>query len=213
MIYGQDYIVNRVKEGTHGRIDIFPKHIDTHQGATIFLTIREENPERAVSRMEDFCKSAQGDFTVYLRRYAGQSWNSAEVVHIHISRELAKITPVNGTGFSQADIELIVNERLEKARREQMAADELQRLKDENARLTQPMERIMFILEGVVSKFIPSQEPAPIMNGTSATNDDQLNNALAGLIQKFSAPGIVKLNAYLEKNPAMITMVKEHCKL
>ena len=71
----------------------------------------------------------------------------------------------------------------------------------------------MFILEGVVSKFLPSQEPSPIMNGTSVTNDEELNNALAGLIQKFSAPGIVKLNAYLENNSSMITMVKEYCKL
>lgn len=209
MQYGEVFILNRVENGNYGRIDIFHNHIETHTGATIFLTIREKNPADALRRMREFCKNSKGDFTVFLRRYDGQHWNSAEVIKIHLSHSLAT-SPVNGN----IDVESLVNARMNAFISEMNHKNELERLREENARLTQPMERIMFVLEGVVSKFIGGQPVAgtPI-NGTGNIDEQALNEAFAGLVQKFGAAGVIKLNAYLNENPETVGMVKNFAKL
>lgn len=208
-MYGEVFILDRVKNGNYGRIDIFDKHVDTHVGATIFLTIREKNPADALRRMQEFCKSSTGDFTVFLRRYDGQHWNSAEVIKLHLSQSLAT-APINGN----IDVESLVNARMSAYIAEMNHKNELERLREENARLTQPMERIMFVLEGVVSRFIGggAATGTPI-NGTADVNEQALNEAFAGLVQKFGTAGIIKLNAYLNENPETVGMVKNFAKL
>lgn len=209
-IYGEQYILDRVRAGNYGRIDIFEGHINTHQGASIFMTIREDSPEHAVSRMQEFCKTSSGAFTVYLRKRHNTAFNMSEVVKIDLVHSLQKFAPGE---MSAASNEAIINSRIDAILKERDRVNELERLRQENEALKQPMEKISFLLGAVIERFLPGQNQpvyeAPI-NGTEDVDLDELNQAVAGLLKKFTAQGIILLNAKLDQDPSAVSFVKNY---
>lgn len=207
MVYGEKYILERIRGGKYSRIDVFEKHIDSHHGATLFLTIRDEDNANAVQRMKDFCATSAGDFTVYLRQTNAGSWRMAEIVKIHLSRALAQLN----SNATTADVESIVNARISEILSEQEREKTLRDLQEENERLKAPLERITYVVENIVTRWIP---PAPAtkfepINGTEDVNLEELNKAVAGLIQKFTGAGLIALNAKLDKEPETVKMVRQ----
>jgi hypothetical protein len=210
MIYGEQYIIDRVRAGNYGRIDIFEGHINTHQGASIFMTIREDSPEHAVLRMQEFCTTSTGSFTVYLRKRHNTAFNMSEVVKIDLVHSLQKFVPGE---ISPANNEAIINSRIDAILKERERVAELDKLRAENESLKQPMEKISFLLGAVIERFIPSAAPANLqapINGTEDVDLDTLNKAVAGLLQKFTAEGIILLNSKLNSDPGAVAFVKNY---
>lgn len=208
MIYGEQYILDRVRGGLYGRIDIFEGHVNTHQGANIFMTIREDSPEHAVDRMREFCKTSTGSFTVFLRKRHNTAFKDSEVVKIDLVHSLER---VQNSPSTSADTEAIINSRLDAILKERDARAEMDRLREENQALKQPMEKISFLLGAVIERFLPGQQPAtyePAINGTEDVDLETLNKAVAGLLKKFTAEGLILLNQKLDAEPAAVSFVK-----
>lgn len=212
MIWGAQYLIQRVESQDYGRIDIFTGHIDDHKGHHPFLTLREkdDNGAKMVERVRNFLRDVSGQYTVYLRPYHNAPWPQAEKLYIDVIKELA---PVNGTP-TQMDVEALVNQRIT----DHMAAVErdrvLRELKEENERLKNPVERIALLAEMVISKYVkPDAIPATVQGTTANVNTDDFQKAVNGLVQKFTAAGIIKLNRQLDENPHMIQLVKDYVRI
>lgn len=210
--WGANYFIQRVENGEYGRLDIFQGHIDDHKGHHPFLTLREENAERMRTRVRQFIEDSQGYYTVYLRPYHNAPWNSAEKLFIDVQKQLA---PVNGQP-RQLDIENLVNQRIGERMAEIERARVLDELKAENERLKNPVERLAVLVEMVVSKYVaPAAAPGtPPINGTPGEVDAaEFQKAVNGLVQKFTAAGVIKLNKQLDEQPQMIKLVKDYVRL
>jgi hypothetical protein len=204
------YLENRVQAGNYGRIDIFSGHIDTHQGHNPFLTIRETDPSKTAERVTQFCSNNLGDFTIYLRAYSGQAWGNAEKMRVHLSR----VPAVSDSGQLNGnfDLEQEIQRRLSEIRATEEAAKRLEELQAENARLQDPLQKLAFVGEILLAKFvgtIPGQATGQPLNGTASTTEE-LQQAVNGLVNKFGRSGVVTLNKKLDESPEMIQLVKNY---
>lgn len=205
------YLEERVKAGEYGRIDIFSGHIEHHKGHNPFLTIRESDPGKTAERIALFCAQNLGDFTVYLRAYAGQAWSNAEMMRVHLSRVPAVQGAQPGTG--NFDVEAEVQARLERIRNQEAAEKRLADLEAENQRLQDPLNKLAFVGEILLARFMGTaapDAPAAAMQGTPDQDKAELQAAVAGLIAKFGKPGVIALNKKLDADPGAVAFVKNY---
>jgi hypothetical protein len=207
--WGAAYLLQRVEQGTYGRVDIFQGHIDDHKGHHPFLTLREENPDRMNSRVRQFVEDSGGAYTVYLRPYHNAPWNMAEKLFIDVQKQLA---PIQGDTRA-IDVEAVINTRIATKMAEIERQREIEDLRAENERLKNPVERLALLAEIVVSKYVKHEPTPATVQGSSNVNPDKFQNAVNGLTQKFTAAGLIRLNERLDEQPHMIKLVKDYANL
>lgn len=214
MEWGSSYLIERVASGEYGRIDIFAGYIDDHKGHHPFLTLREKENDGAamLERVKKFVQDSGGQYTVYLRPYHNAPWPQAEKLFVNVVKQLQ---PVNGAPPSQMDVENLVNQRIAERMAAMERAKELADIKAENERLKQPVERLALLAEMVLNKYVPMErQSAPTIQGTPTSVDPaEFQTAVNGLVQKFTAAGLIKLNKQLDDQPHMIQLVKDYVRI